>query len=172
MEHKAPIVNLADLPLEANGKGENFSAMLGRVGATLGTRQIGCTLVVLEPGKRAWPYHLHHGEEEVFVVLAGEGTLRFDDNEFPVRAGDVILTPPGPGTAHQIVNTSGSELRYLALSGKRSPEVCYYPDSGKFGAYFGERRDGAFIAKHTSAVDYWDDEPVDAPPPAPREGDR
>ena len=172
MDRKAPIVNLAELPLKAHGKGGNFAAMLGRVGAELGTCQIGCTLVVLEPGKRAWPYHLHHAEEEIFVVLEGEGTLRYDDHEYPVRAGDVILTPPGPGTAHQIINTSESELRYLALSGKHAPEVCYYPDSGKFGAYFGERGDGAFIARHTSAVDYWDGEPVDASPTSPREDER
>ena len=106
MERKAPIVNLADLPLEPYGKGAHFAAMLGKVGATLGSRQIGCTLVVLEPGRKAWPYHLHYGQEELFVVLEGQGTLRYDDDEYPVRAGDVILTPPGPDTAHQIVNTS------------------------------------------------------------------
>ena len=114
MERKAQIINLADLPLEAYGKGEHFAAMLGRAGATLGTRQIGCTLVVLEPGKRAWPYHLHYAEEELFVVLEGEGTLRYDDEEFPIRSGDIVLTPPGPGTAHQIINTSETKLRYLA----------------------------------------------------------
>ena len=114
---------------------------------TLGTRQIGCTLVVLEPGKRAWPYHLHYAEEELFVVLEGEGTLRYDDEEFPIRSGDMVLTPPGPDTAHQIINTSETKLRYLALSGKRRPEVCYYPDSGKYGAYLGEWREDAFIAK-------------------------
>ena len=172
MNRNAPILNLADTPLEAHGKGENFSAMLGRVGATLGTRQIGCTLVVLEPGKRAWPYHLHHAEEEVFVVLDGEGTLRYDDEEFPLRAGDVVLTPPGPGTAHQIINTSEREMRYLALSGKRDPEVCYYPDSGKYGAYFGERREGRFIARGSSSVDYWEGEPVDQAPTPSSESDR
>ena len=160
MAHKAPIVNLDDLPLQAFGQGRHFAAMLGRVGAALGTRQIGCTLVVLEPRKRAWPYHLHHAHEELFVILDGEGTLRYDGHEFPVRSGDVILTPPGPDTAHQIVNTSERELRYLALSTKQSPEVCYYPDSGKYGAYFGEG--GAFIAKDESALDYWHDEPADA----------
>ena len=172
MERKVPIINLADLPLEAYGKGGQFAAMLGRAGATLGTRQIGCTLVVLEPGKRAWPYHLHYAEEELFVVLEGEGTLRYDDEEFPIRSGDIVLTPPGPGTAHQIINTSETKLRYLALSGKRRPEVCYYPDSGKYGAYFGERREDGFIAKAESAVDYWLDETIE-PPPAftPESGD-
>ena len=169
MEQDTPIVNLAELPLEQYGKGGHFAAMLGRVGAKLGTRQIGCTLVVLEPGKRAWPYHLYYAEEELFVVLEGEGTLRYDDGEFPVRAGGVVLTPPGPGTAHQIINSSERELRYLALSGKRRPEVCYYPDSGKYGAYFGEQRKDPFIARRSSAVDYWDGEPVAVSPTVPRE---
>ena len=97
MERKTPIINLADLPLEPYGEGGHFAAMLGRAGATLGTRQIGCTLVVLEPGKRAWPYHLHYAEEELFVVLEGEGTLRYDDEEFPIRSGDMVLTPPRSG---------------------------------------------------------------------------
>ena len=172
MERIAPIINLADLPLEAYGKGGHFAAMLGRAGAALGTRQIGCTLVVLEPGKRAWPYHLHYAEEELFVVLEGEGTLRYDDEEFPIRSGDIVLTPPGSGTAHQIINTSETKLRYLALSGKRRPEVCYYPDSGKYGAYFGEPREDPFIAKAESAVDYWLDETSDPPPVfSPESGD-
>lgn len=172
MERKAPIINLADLPLEAYGKGGHFAAMLGKVGAELGTRQIGCTLVVLEPGKRAWPYHLHYGQEELFVILEGEGTLRYDDHEYPVRAGDVVLTPPGPDTAHQIVNTSAKELRYLALSGMQLPDVCYYPDSGKYGAYFGGGKEYRFVARRSSAVDYWEDEPVDDSPRFPREAGR
>lgn len=76
-----------------------------------------------------------------------------------------------PGTAHQIINTSERELRYLALSGKRHPEVCYYPDSDKYGAYFGEQREDAFLARRSSAVDYWDGEPVAGSPTGPRESD-
>ena len=61
---------------------------------------------------------------------------------------------------------------YLALSGKRRPEVCYYPDSGKYGAYFGERREDGFIAKAESAVDYWLDETIEPPPAfSPESGD-
>ena len=55
-------------------------------------------------------------------------------------------------------------MRYLALSGKRRPEVCYYPDTGKYGAYFGKQREDPFIAKAESAVDYWLDETIEAPP--------
>ena len=50
------------------------------------------------------------------------------------KLGDIIACPPGgPETAHQILNTGNEELRYLAVSTKPSPEICDYPDSGKFG---------------------------------------
>ena len=50
------------------------------------------------------------------------------------RIGDIIACPPGgPETAHQLINTGEGELKYLAVSTKLSPELCEYPDSGKFG---------------------------------------
>ncbi|MFP6743746.1 MAG: cupin domain-containing protein [Alphaproteobacteria bacterium] len=52
----------------------------------------------------------------MFVILEGIGTLRYDGERHPVRQGDVIFTPTGPGTAHQIINTSDAELRYMALA--------------------------------------------------------
>ena len=80
--------------------------------------------------------------------------------------------PPAPHTAHQIVNTSERTLRYLALSGMQLPDVCYYPDSGKYGAYFDGGEENRFVARRSSALDYWDGEPVDGTPTVPREGDR
>ena len=160
MANTPPIVNLDTIETEAYGKGGRFAATLGRVGRHLGARKLGCTLVTLAPGKAAWPYHLHYGQEEMFVILEGEGTLRYDGAKHPLRAGDVVFTPPGPGTAHQIVNGSDAPLRYLALSSMDDPEVCEYPDSGKIGAYAGEsgERALAFLARTGAAVDYWDGE--------------
>lgn len=44
----------------------------------------------------------------------------------------------GPETAHQIINTGSSDLRYLALSSLEGVEVCEYPDSGKIGIFASE----------------------------------
>ena len=44
----------------------------------------------------------------------------------------MVHPPGGPETAHQIVNTSKAELKYLAISTLAMPEICDYPDSGKF----------------------------------------
>jgi len=159
MTNQPPMLNLDELELQPFGNGEKFSAMLGRIGGPLGMQKIGCGLVVLEPGKRAWPHHEHYGQEEFFIILDGEGSIRYGDQTFPVKSGDIIFTPPGKGTAHQIVNTSATELRYLAFSSTDNPEVCYYPDSGKYGAYSFNGGPGVrFMAHEDAAADYWDGE--------------
>lgn len=159
MSEAPPIVNLDDVELRDFGHGEKFAARLGRIGGTLGMKKIGCGLVLLEPGKRAWPFHGHHAQEEAFVVLEGEGTLRYAGGEYPIRSGDVIFTPPGPDRAHQIVNTSSARLKYLALSSMDSPEICYYPDSGKIGAFhIGERGFEGMMSLESAQAGYWDGE--------------
>ena len=158
MANQPSIINLDAAERETYGQREGFQASLAPIARQLGARKLGCTLVALAPGKRAWPYHLHYAEEEMFVVLEGEGTLRYDGDTHPIRAGDVIFTPTGPGTAHQIVNTSDAELRYLALSSMADAEVCEYPDSNKIGAYGGGEPRLKFLAPTGAGVDYWEGE--------------
>ncbi len=163
MSKQPPIVNLDDVSMESQGHGESFLASIGVVGDRIGMEKLGCRLVVLAPGKRAWPYHLHHANEELFVILDGAGTLRYDGARYPLRAGDMVAAPPGPGTAHQIVNTSEGELRYLAISTMEEPDVAEYPDSGKIAAIAGAppgRRPYPvfYVAPQGAAVDYWDGE--------------
>ncbi len=155
MPTNPPMIHVDEIKMDTRPSGDQFGASLGSITSLLGMTKLGCTLVELEPGKRAWPFHLHYGQEELFVVLAGEGTLRYDDDETPIRTGDVIFTPTGEGTAHQIINTSDSQLRYLALSSMEDPEICYYPDSDKYGSYSGEFM---FMAEQSSRIDYWKDE--------------
>ncbi|MDJ0958429.1 MAG: cupin domain-containing protein [Arenicellales bacterium] len=155
-----PKVEIDSVERMTIGNGDKFSASIGRIGTHLGMTKIGCTVVDLEPGKRAWPHHLHYGQEELFIILEGEGTLRYGDGEYQIHEGEIFFAGTGPGTAHQIVNTSGSRLRYLALSSMDDPEICYYPDSKKYGAYCW-REDGTgvrFLARDDSSVDYFDGE--------------
>jgi uncharacterized cupin superfamily protein len=153
------MLNLADLKFRPFENGGDFCASLGAIGRPLGMKKMGCGVVILDPGKRAWPLHEHYGQEETFIILDGEGTIRYGDSEFPVKSGDVIFTPPGKGTAHQIVNTSNATLRYLALSTTENPELCYYPDSGKYAAYASTKDSTTHLVAHEdSAVDYWDGE--------------
>jgi uncharacterized cupin superfamily protein len=119
--------------------------------------------VVVPPGKKAWPYHLQYANEEMFVILEGAGTLRYDGERYPIKAGDVISTKAGSGTAHQIINSSDAELRYLAISTMIHPEISEYPDSGKramvAGSPPGRRPYDLFeLAPNDASVDYWDGE--------------
>jgi uncharacterized cupin superfamily protein len=100
------------------------------------------------------------------VILSGEAPLRFGAEQCPVRSGDVIVCPAGGAEkAHQLVNTSSAELRYLSISSLEIPEVAEYPDSGKFGVYSvvatettppGRRL--VFLGRTASGVDYFDGE--------------
>ncbi|MBT3627844.1 MAG: cupin domain-containing protein [Rhodospirillaceae bacterium] len=166
MNGKSPVINLDDVTLEQAGPfGEagSFEAKTGAVGQAVGAGKLGSKLVVVPPGKRAWPFHLHHANEEMFVILAGSGTLRYGEDRFPLRANDVIAAPPGTGKAHQIINDSDAELRYLAISTMEHPEVAEYPDSDKIGVVAGSppgRRpyDLFYFTRRQSGVDYWDGE--------------
>lgn len=159
-----PIINIEDLEYSEFGKGARFKARRADVSSKIGAKKLGYSVVRLAPGKRAWPYHAHYVIEEMFHILAGEGTLRHAGREYPVRAGDFICSPADPAQAHQLINTSDSELAYIALSTQDHTDVFLYPDSDKYGVWHGKGRDprdpDAFLvfARKSTAVDYWDGE--------------
>ena len=161
-----PIVNLDELELKTGGNGAAYVADFARIGPVIGTEKLGCTLHVVPAGKKAFPRHAHHVNEEMMIILSGEGTYRAGDETWPVRAGDIIAAPPGDGsTAHHVVNSSEGELRYLTVSTREEPEIVEYPDSGKFGVFNGAVAGGGgltsrfrFLGRMESAVDYYDGE--------------
>ncbi len=158
---KLPRENISTIQKITIGNEKQFEATLGRFTEPLNMQKLGCSFVELKPGKKAWPYHLHYGNDELFLIIKGSGIIRYDDQEYSVSQGDVIYTPPGDGTAHQIINSSDETLQYYAISSVDSPEVCYYPDSDKYGSYYYGEKDNsrrAFIAKNNSKVEYFESE--------------
>ena len=135
---------------------ERFEARVGQIAAKIGAKKLGYNLTAVPPGKRAYPFHSHRVQEEMFFILEGAGEVRIGAERFPIRAGDIIACPTGgPETAHQIVNTGTTELKYLAVSSRGSAEICEYPDSGKI-AGFG---DGVrFVFRAGEQAGYWDGE--------------
>jgi uncharacterized cupin superfamily protein len=158
-----PIMNLDEVAfddVEENGK---FTSSRGQISDHIGARQLGYNLTVLPPGKTQCPFHSHHGEEEMFFILEGEGELRFGSERYPIRAHDVIACPTGGAeVAHQIINTGKTTMRYLSLSTVVELDACEYPDSQKVlvvGRRNGSRLRKMFRAEAT--VDYYDREPAD-----------
>ena len=167
-----PIINIADVDLQrpptyapGGAAAERFDMRMGMIASKIGAQKLGYNITEVPPGKRAFPFHHHRVNEEMFFVLEGSGEVRIGGETHPIRAGDFIASPPGgPETAHQIVNTGTTELKYLAVSTMEFPEICDYPDSGKFlvaervrnadGSVSGFRH----IGRSESNVDYWDGE--------------
>lgn len=170
-----PIINITDVPLESRpaafapkeeGTAQKFDAKLARIAPLIGARKLGYNITAVPPGKRAFPFHNHRVNEEMFFILEGSGEVRIGPETYPVRKGDFIACPPGgPETAHQIINTGTEELKYLAVSTMQTPEIAEYPDSQKFGV-LDDRSDAAegqpkrfiFVGREELNVNYWDGE--------------
>ena len=159
-----PFVNLDDVEFDDVEENGYYTSRRALFSAGIGARKLGYNLTELPPGKAQCPFHSHREEEEMFLILEGEGELRFGEQRYRLRRHDVIACPTGGAeVAHQIVNTGTSTLRYLALSSVSTTEVCEYPDSGKIGVFAttsptsGLRR----MFRAESGVEYYDREPTD-----------
>ncbi|MEK6705385.1 MAG: cupin domain-containing protein [Bdellovibrionota bacterium] len=86
---------------------------------------------ILPPGQFSCPYHFHHSEEELFLVLEGKAMLRQANRFREVSKGDLIFFTNSSDGAHQFYNHSHQPFRFLALSTMDDFEVCEYPDSKK-----------------------------------------
>ena len=158
------IVNIAEVELQprppqfapTGPAAERYEARIGFIGPKIGAKKLGYNLTAVPPGKRAFPFHSHRVQEEMFYVIDGTGEVRIGAERFPIRAGDIIACPTGgPESAHQIINTGSTELKYLAISTKEPTEICEYPDTGKI-AGFGESL--RFVVRGSEQVGYWDGE--------------
>jgi uncharacterized cupin superfamily protein len=157
----ATIVNAADVEAV-----ERDTATIGRrirdLGKAAGSSRTGLRLSEVLPGKLNAPPHCHSAEEEIFVVLDGDGHLllwekktvasEWVTTEHPVRPGSVIARPAGTSVAHAF--RGGEDGLTLLMYGTRDPnDMCYYPRSGKI--YFIGL---GLTARLGEPVDYWDGE--------------
>lgn len=113
----------------------------------------------LDPGVVQSPYHLHHGGEELLIVLRGTPTLRTPQGERVLREGEVVHFPRGAEGAHQVSNRSDELVRYVVAASQGDVEIVEYPDSGKVASMSrnGEARFFT-INRLADAVDYFDGE--------------
>ena len=157
----ALIRNFHELPLQHLLREPLYDARGSRLARGTAARKLGASYDELAPGKCGCPYHLHHAQEEMFIVLSGQGHLRVAGERLPIKPGDVIFIPPGPDYPHQILNTGNEPLKYLSISTQDTPEICEYPDSGKFLATAEGDAARPFEALQRSGqnLDYWDGEP-------------
>jgi uncharacterized cupin superfamily protein len=130
------------------------------VGAAAGATELGATVYELEPGVAASPYHVHHGNEELLVVLRGRVLLRTPDGERALEPGAVVAFPRGPDGAHRVA--AGAEpARVLLISTMNFPEIAEHVSTGAtltmsspgVGKAFGADGERPFLDLYREAIE-------------------
>ena len=120
-ERPRRIVALADIVPEQLGAG--LVRELGRAGGSVLT---GLSHVELARENEGAPPHCHSAEEELFVVLAGDGVCIIGDQEHPVRLGSIVSRPPGTCVPHSFRAGDGG-MTYLAYGTRETNDIVWYP---------------------------------------------
>jgi len=149
-ERPPTIVALEGVPASETDRGPT-RLKTRDAGRALGSVSTGLRHLRIAPGARAAPHHCHGAEEELFVVLGGEGEVRLGDERFPVARGTVVARPPGTGVAHSFwAGERGLEL--LAWGTREPNDVVFYPDSQKVYLC------GVGVIGRLTPAGYWDGE--------------
>jgi uncharacterized cupin superfamily protein len=158
---KRLIRNFKDADTQRELRAPLYDTVCARLARGTAARKLGASVDTVAPGMRSCPYHFHHAQEEMFIVIEGSGMLRVAGELIALRTGDIAFIPPGPEYPHQIINTSDAPLKYLSISTRESPEVVEYPDSDKYLAMASLPDGKVFDAmqRTRNSVDYWDGEP-------------
>lgn len=120
-----PQTNATGYPSEFADKVEKRNYR--RLAPASGLTDFGASHVVLEPGAWSAQRHWHEQEDELLVMIEGEGTLVDDNGETALRPGDVAAFPKGDGNGHVVKNCSEKPCVYVVV-GRPAASDCHYPD--------------------------------------------
>jgi uncharacterized cupin superfamily protein len=165
------IVALAAVDAETNEHGD-IHGVWRNLGVAAGSRRTGLRHVTVPSGLLGVAPHCHSAEHEIFVVLAGSGTLELipspraasagaEPESFPVTAGSTVNRPPGTRIAHTF-RAGPDGLEYLAYSTRDPSDIAYYPRSNKINIR------GVGLIGRVEPLDYWDGEDGEKESPGPR----
>lgn len=157
-ERPPSIVNVEQVEARFGGRSR-------AVGAAAGATLTGLNLNSLPAGEEGAPPHCHSVEEELFVVLGGDGELELwappdPANQLPVapterhavRAGHVVSRPAGTRISHSF--RAGPEgMTYLAYGTRDSSDMLWYPRSNKVVFR------GLGVVARLELLDWFDGEP-------------
>src|SRR5439155_23792803 len=81
-------------------------------------------LTRVPPGKPNFPYHSHSAQWELYLVIAGKGSVRDENGTTEVVAGDAFIF--GPNEPHQIPNSGEEDLVYYVIADNPIGEYAYF----------------------------------------------
>ena len=151
----AKVLNLDNVPKEYVDDPDFKSKMKTLyLGTAAGSERIYVNIDFVKPGAKSVKYHAHSRQEEFFLILAGVGVLRMDDEEMPVKKGNFVAKPAGRGIAHQFINTGPEILEILDCGLTEADDVITYPEEG---VVFCKKQGSVF--KRSDALDDWSSDP-------------
>ena len=107
----------------------------------LGALGWGGTVYELQPGERICPYHWHVGEEEWLLVLSRHAdAARARRRAGAAAVGRCRLPRAARPARTRCGTTRDAVLQVADALDALDPEICVYPDSGKVGAFWLDRR--------------------------------
>ncbi|HUA11934.1 MAG TPA: cupin domain-containing protein [Solirubrobacteraceae bacterium] len=80
----------------------------------LGISTFGINQIAMGPGQRG-RIHRHAAQEELYLVWSGTLTLRIEDEEIDVGAGELVRV--APGLRRQLINRGPDRVVVVALGG-------------------------------------------------------
>ena len=81
-----------------------------------GLTRLGASHVVLRSGAWSSQRPWHSGEDELLVMVAGEAVLVEDSGRTTLRPGDVCAWPADAENGHHLINESGEDCVFVAIS--------------------------------------------------------
>lgn len=140
--------NLDDPRWDAELDDPPFACRAMRIGMHAGAQELGATLYEIDPGGAISPYHAHHANEELLLVLSGTPRLRTPYGERTLKPGAVVAFPRGAGGAHRVTNAGDAPepARVVIVSTTNFPDVAEYPDHGTWLTMTGPESGKAFPA--------------------------
>lgn len=117
-----PKIDLDTIPqINRTGYPEPFDTQVQgrwyrRLAPATGLSDIGASHVVLKPGAWSSQRHWHDDEDELLVMLSGEAVLVEDEARTLLRPGDVCAWPKGIENGHHLINESGNDCSFVAIS--------------------------------------------------------
>ena len=151
------VANVFAIACDAELEHEGFRIQQAAITKRIGAELLAGNVYDVAPGKKLWPYHIHHANEEWLVVLRGRPTVRTPDGEREFGEGEVACFVRGGAGAHQVRNATEEHVRILMLSTTLAPEIIEYPDSGKVLTK-DAKDDDIFTSRYGEPVDYWEGE--------------
>ncbi|PWU15004.1 MAG: hypothetical protein C5B49_12380 [Bdellovibrio sp.] len=99
-------------------------------GRAVGSLKIGLRIQKVQPGKQSSRLHRHLYQEEILIVMSGEGFLRHGEEKVKVKPGDCICYHAGDESPHTFVAEGKDPLVIYAFGDRCNHEICQYPEVG------------------------------------------